>query len=198
MSHSAMLIVAALIIAVIAILILRSRGGSGAGQAGHHVDSSVTAVGAAAEAVRNIAEEVVDTVKHAMTDDVAASGAKPDDVPAAMSNAAAIMTSGGAAAGATTLIDIGVPAAVGAPDNLRQIKGLGPKLNMTLQGLGITRFDQIAGWSADDVAKVDAHLGTFKGRIVRDNWIEQAGFLAKDDVTGFEAKFGKLDGPGNA
>ncbi len=198
MSQSAMLIVAALILAVVVILILRSRGGSGKGEAGHHVDTSVTAVGAAAEAVRNIAEEVVETVKGAMTADVAASGAKPDDVPAAMSNAAAIMASGGAAAGAATLTDIGVPAAVGAPDNLRQIKGLGPKLATTLQGLGITRFDQIAAWSADDVAKVDAHLGTFKGRIVRDNWIDQAGFLANADVAGFEAKFGKLDGPANA
>ena len=198
MTQSAILIVAALFLAILVILILRSRSRSGPSQAGHHIDTSVTAVGAAAEAVRNVAEEVVEAVEKSLSADVAASGAKADDVQATMSNAAAIMAGGGAASGGATLTDIGVPAATGAPDNLRQIKGLGPKLSTTLEGLGITRFDQIAAWSADDVARVDAHLGTFKGRIERDNWIEQAAFLAKGDVAGFEAKFGKLDGPAKA
>lgn len=88
---------------------------------------------------------------------------------------------------------IGVPGAIGAPDNLLQLKGLGPKLNSLLNSLGIVRFDQIAAWTADDVAKVDAHLGAFKGRIERDSWIEQAGLLAKGAIAEFEAKFGKLD-----
>jgi len=91
------------------------------------------------------------------------------------------------------LMAIGVPGAVGPADSLLQIKGLGPKLNTLLDGLGITRFDQIAAWSAEDVAKVDEHLGAFKGRIERDSWIEQAGFLAKGAIAEFEAKFGKLD-----
>lgn len=84
------------------------------------------------------------------------------------------------------------PAAT-APDNLLQLKGVGPKLATLLTGLGITRFDQIAGWTEDDVARIDPQLGTFKGRIGRDKWIEQAGYLAKGDIKGFEAKFGKLD-----
>jgi predicted flap endonuclease-1-like 5' DNA nuclease len=88
---------------------------------------------------------------------------------------------------------IGVPGAVGAPNNLLQLKGVGPKLNTLLVGLGITRFDQIAAWTASDIAKVDEHLGTFKGRIGRDNWIEQAGLLAAGRISDFEAKFGKLD-----
>lgn len=193
MTQSIILIIAALLLAGAVILMLRA----GRGKAGHHVDTSVTAVGAATEAVRNVVEEVTETTADSLQDDVAASGARKDDVSAAMSNSAAIMASGGAAAGAVTLTDIGVPAADGAPDNLRQIKGLGPKLNTTLNSLGIIRFDQIAAWSADDVARVDAHLGTFKGRIVRDNWIEQARFLAAGDVAGFEAKFGRLDSPAN-
>lgn len=193
MTQNAILIGAALLIAFMVIWILRSR----SSKAGHHVDTSVTAVGAASETARNVVEEVVETVETSLAADVAASGAKPDDVSAVMSNTAAIMASAGATAGAMTFTDIGVPAAVGEPDNLRQIKGLGPKLNSTLIALGVTRFDQIAAWDADDIAKVDAHLGTFKGRIVRDNWIEQAGFLASGDVAGFEAKFGKLDSPGN-
>ena len=80
------------------------------------------------------------------------------------------------------------------PDNLRLLKGLGPKLNTMLNDLGVTRFDQIAGLDVAAVAALDAKLGTFAGRITRDNFVDQAGLLAKGDVAGFEAKYGKLDG----
>ncbi len=98
-----------------------------------------------------------------------------------------------AGAGAIAMTAIGIPAAVGAPDDLLQIKGIGPKLNELLISLGVRRFDQIANWSASDVAKVDEHLGAFKGRIDRDLWTEQSGLLARGAIAEFEAKFGKLD-----
>jgi predicted flap endonuclease-1-like 5' DNA nuclease len=82
--------------------------------------------------------------------------------------------------------------AVGEPDDLMQIKGIGPKLNALLQTLGVTRFDQIAAWGDDDVAEVDQFLENFRGRVTRDAWIAQAAYLAKGDIAGFEAKFGKL------
>lgn len=97
------------------------------------------------------------------------------------------------AAAAPALLAIGVPAAVGAADNLLQIKGIGPKLNKLLTGLGITRFDQIAAWGPAEIDKVDDHLENFRNRIGRDNWVDQAGLLAKGDIAGFEAKYGKLD-----
>lgn len=78
------------------------------------------------------------------------------------------------------------------PDNLLQIKGIGPKVNGILIGLGITRFEQVAAWTDADIAKIDAHLGNFAGRAVRDQWIDQAGYLARADIAGFEAKYGKL------
>ena len=193
---SILLIVAALVVAFLVIWLLRSRRPDS--PAGHHVDRSVTAVGAVSEAARNMAEDVAQTVEDAMAADVAASGAAPDDVQAMARNSAALMTSGAVAAGGIAFTDIGVPAAVGAPDDLRQIKGVGPKLNGLLVGLGVTRYDQIAAWGETEIAAVDAHLGTFKGRITRDNWIEQAKFLASGDVAGFEASFGKLDKPGQA
>lgn len=87
------------------------------------------------------------------------------------------------------------PAAAGPPDDLRRLKGLGPKLEALLTGLGITRYDQIASWTAEDIARIDSQLGTFSGRIERDNWVEQAKLLAVGDIAGFEAKFGKLDAP---
>lgn len=85
-----------------------------------------------------------------------------------------------------------IPEASGEPDNLRLIKGVGPKLNKLLNNLGVTRFDQIAGWKAPEIAEVDQYLETFSGRITRDAWIDQAKYLAKDDIAGFEKKYGKL------
>ena len=84
------------------------------------------------------------------------------------------------------------PAAAGPPDPLTRMKGLGPKAQATLETLGVTRYDQIAAWSDADVARIDAEMGAFRGRIVRDRWVEQARYLAAGDVAGFEAVFGKL------
>lgn len=86
------------------------------------------------------------------------------------------------------------PKADGPPDDLRLIKGVGPKLNTLLGQLGVSRFDQIAAFGEEDIARLDAQLGTFAGRIQRDNWVEQAGYLARGDTAGFEAKFGALGG----
>ncbi len=72
------------------------------------------------------------------------------------------------------------------------MKGVGPKLVALLHGLGVTHFSQIAAWSDEDIAAIDPHLGVFSGRITRDRWVEQARRLAADDVSGFEAEFGKL------
>lgn len=80
----------------------------------------------------------------------------------------------------------------GPPDPLTRMKGLGPKAEATLNGIGITQYAQIAAWSEADVARIDAQMGAFKGRIQRDRWVEQAGFLAAGDTAGFEAVFGKL------
>ena len=84
------------------------------------------------------------------------------------------------------------PAAAGEPDDLRRIKGVGPKLVALLHSLGVTRYAQIAAWTEADIDGMDARLGTFAGRIRRDSWVEQAKFLASGDTAGFEAKFGKL------
>ncbi|QJU57967.1 hypothetical protein HL653_09315 [Sphingomonas sp. AP4-R1] len=86
----------------------------------------------------------------------------------------------------------GQTATKGAGDTLTTLKGLGPKAESRLHELGVTRFDQIAAWTTDDVAAVDAQMGAFKGRIVRDKWVEQARLLAKGDTEAFEAQFGKL------
>lgn len=86
------------------------------------------------------------------------------------------------------------PAPATAPataDDLARIKGVGPKLVALLADFGITTFAQIAAWSDADVERIDAQLGRFKGRITRDQWIEQARLLSAGDETGFADKFGR-------
>lgn len=80
----------------------------------------------------------------------------------------------------------------GEADDLRKIKGLGPKLVALLGELGVHRFAQIAAWDDAEIDRIDAQLGTFAGRIRRDNWVEQAKYLSAGDVAGFEGRFGKL------
>lgn len=81
-----------------------------------------------------------------------------------------------------------------AGDNLRLMKGVGPKLVTLLHSMGITSFAQIAAWTDADIARIDPQLGAFQGRITRDNWVDQAGYLAQADKAGFEAKYGALGG----
>ncbi len=78
------------------------------------------------------------------------------------------------------------------PDNLELLKGVGPKLNTLLKSLGITSFDQVANWTPADITEIDSKLGTFAGRIARDNWVDQAKLLVAGDIAGFEKKYGAL------
>ena len=75
----------------------------------------------------------------------------------------------------------------GGADNLKLISGVGPKLEQTLNELGIYHFDQIAKWTADEIAWVDARV-RFKGRIQRDDWMAQAKTLASGGETEFSTR----------
>lgn len=68
-------------------------------------------------------------------------------------------------------------AASAGPDDLKQLSGVGPALEKKLHDAGVTTFAQIAAWSATDIAEMDEKL-SFKGRIERDGWVEQAKRLA--------------------
>jgi len=67
----------------------------------------------------------------------------------------------------------------GKADDLKMIKGVGPKLEKELNAAGVYHFDQIASWNAEQVAWADQHLVSFKGRVSRDDWVAQAAGLAK-------------------
>ena len=66
----------------------------------------------------------------------------------------------------------------GLQDDLRQIKGIGPKIEAMLHEMGVFHYDQIADWSQPNAEWVDLQLG-FKGRVAREQWITQAKALAK-------------------
>lgn len=78
-------------------------------------------------------------------------------------------------------------ARAGGADNLKLLKGVGPKLEQTLNGLGVFHFDQIAGWRKKEIQWVDDRL-KFKGRIERDEWTKQAKVLAKGGETEFSKR----------
>ncbi|MFO1116915.1 MAG: cell envelope biogenesis protein TolA [Beijerinckiaceae bacterium] len=66
----------------------------------------------------------------------------------------------------------------GAPaDDLKLIRGVGPKNEAILNGLGVRRFGQIADWSDANARWVGAHM-SFPGRVEREHWVAQAKFLA--------------------
>ena len=80
----------------------------------------------------------------------------------------------------------------GPQDDLCMIKGIGPKFADALHALGFTRFEQIAHLTPTEIERIDAQLGAFSGRLARDRIVEQAEYLARDDLDGFEQRFGKL------
>ncbi|MEM7067386.1 MAG: 30S ribosomal protein S2 [Pseudomonadota bacterium] len=99
-------------------------------------------------------------VEEAIAAEAPAEEAPAEEAPAADGEIAALFT-----------------APEGDADDLKQISGVGPVLEGKLNALGITKFAQIAAFSADDIVKVDEVLN-FKGRIERDEWLKQAAELA--------------------
>lgn len=67
----------------------------------------------------------------------------------------------------------------GAPDDLKLIKGVGPKFEGDLNSKGIYYFRQIGAWKAADVKMVEDLIDSIPGRIKRDEWVKQAKVLAK-------------------
>ncbi|HET9429315.1 MAG TPA: hypothetical protein VFO69_13240 [Allosphingosinicella sp.] len=85
-----------------------------------------------------------------------------------------------------------LPGALPNPDDLTRLKGVGQKFASRLNELGICRYEQIAGFSDNEIAALEEKLGPFRGRLSRDRVREQADYLARGDVDGFEERFGKL------
>lgn len=172
------ILVIVVVLAGIAWLAARGRSGS-APEEGHGVGSE------AAAAVEDIVGQLLGVDAH---HDHALDGAAPRPIaPSPAGHPATIALEPEATAPPASF-----PAADGPADDLTRLKGLGAKAAATLASLGVTRYAQLAAFDDADVARADAALGAFKGRIARDRWVEQARYLAAGDVAGFEAVFGRI------
>jgi predicted flap endonuclease-1-like 5' DNA nuclease len=188
------LIVGIVVAGAIALLLLRLFC-TGPDAAETHADAIARAVSVSSGAGSSDAlqhdeedEAAAESAASAMTGDVeAASGIAAEGArytPAAALDAAAVREEAPAQAkparapvskdGRPELFDT----PQGAADDLKQLKGVGPKLEQTLNALGIWHYSQIAGWRKKEIEWVDSQL-KFKGRIARDEWIKQAKALAK-------------------
>ena len=85
----------------------------------------------------------------------------------------------------------GAPALVEKPetgaDDLKRIKGIGPKNEDALNELGIFAFAQIAEWNENNIKWVEKRLD-FPGRIEREDWVSQAKLLAAGSETEFSKR----------
>ncbi|MFV0301231.1 MAG: NADH:quinone oxidoreductase [Paracoccus sp. (in: a-proteobacteria)] len=84
-------------------------------------------------------------------------------------------------------------AAKAKPDDLKQIKGVGPKLEKLLHENGVTGFAQIAAWSEAQIDEFAEKIGSMGGRIRSDDWIAQARTLAGGGSTEFAQRVKKGD-----
>ncbi|WJS83612.1 hypothetical protein [Paracoccus sp. TOH] len=74
-------------------------------------------------------------------------------------------------------------AAAATADDLRRIKGIGPKISDWLQEHGVTRYAQIAAWDRDAAAGFAQRMGRMGSRIEADDWVGQARLLAAGGET---------------
>ncbi|MEZ5817939.1 MAG: hypothetical protein R3D44_12740 [Hyphomicrobiaceae bacterium] len=72
-------------------------------------------------------------------------------------------------------------------DDLKRIRGIGVLIEKKLNSMGVTRYAQIAAWTSTDIDRV-SHALDFKGRIERENWVEQARILASGGHTEFSRR----------
>ncbi len=140
----------------------------------------------AAEAVPGVPASGGDQVAPPVDED--RTGDRPGHAPAPPSGAA----SGGTGGAARKPGTLDAPREDGA-DDLKRIRGIGPKLEEMLHGIGVWHFDQIAAWSSEEVAWVDDNIEGFKGRVTRDDWVAQARTLAGGEETAFSKRMDEGD-----
>lgn len=93
---------------------------------------------------------------------------------------------------APPVVQVAEPAAAAAPavpevpqddllqDDLRAIRGIGPKVAEGLNQAGVTRLDQIAAWDDAQIDRIAVEIGRGAARIRNDDWVGQARALIAD------------------
>jgi predicted flap endonuclease-1-like 5' DNA nuclease len=65
----------------------------------------------------------------------------------------------------------------GEIDDLKEVSGIGLKIEEVLNSLGIYYFDQIAAWTPENIEWIENYLSV-KRRVKKEDWIGQAKLLA--------------------
>ena len=95
--------------------------------------------------------------------------------------------------GTNDAVRIGVAArAPATASDLKRIRGIGVLIEKKLNALGISTYEQIANWTAGDIERISRALD-FRGRIERENWVEQARILSAGGATDFSRRLDRGD-----
>jgi len=144
-------------------------------------------------ALRSVRSEAYRTPEAAAQGPVVVPAGSPLATAAA---AAAAATAAAAAAGAAKPASgpsvpvsaiVAARSRAGTPDDLKRIRGVGVLIEKKLNSLGVMTYDQIANWSSAEIERV-SHILDFKGRIERENWVEQARILSAGGQTEFSRR----------
>ena len=65
------------------------------------------------------------------------------------------------------------------PDDLRRIKGIGPKFEQALRAVGVSTYAQIAAWTSADLADIAQKIGARVDRLEREEWGRQGARVAR-------------------
>jgi len=122
------------------------------------------------------------------------SGLETDLAACRAANASPVPTS--VAAEPQDVVEVDAPLRLDGPrggvaDDLKRIKGIGPQMEKLCNSLGFYHFDQLASWTEEEVAWVDQNLEGFQGRVVRDQWVDQARALDAGEETEFSRRVDK-------
>jgi predicted flap endonuclease-1-like 5' DNA nuclease len=78
------------------------------------------------------------------------------------------------------------------PDDLKRIRGVGVLIERKLNSMGINSYAQIANWTSAEIDRVSQVLD-FKGKVERENWVEQARILSAGGQTEFSRRVDRGD-----
>jgi len=119
-----------------------------------------------AETLEDIAEDAMDEYEEELEEAI------EDAIEDAAEEAEETVVSADSAK-STLLASIG-KATISDKEDLKKIKGVGPKLESVLNSIGIYTFAQVSKMTEKEYELVDGLLTTFKGRGKRDDWAKQA------------------------
>jgi len=131
--------------------------------------------------------KLADAIRASAAKAAAATGSAPRADLAALRSVRSEAYQGAAQPQAGPRIGVGKALRPQPAEDLKRIRGIGVLIEKKLNQMGIVAYEQIANWTAEEIDRVSQSLD-FKGRIERENWVEQARILASGGTTEFSRR----------